>query len=93
MALVATLSVSTRHLLARRSVSREAQAPLPAAPELAPTSQLEILPLYEEASAGDGFISGHGVSYLIRTDSVTVLLDVGHNPLGGIWGTAVPTSV
>ena len=44
------------------------------------TSRLEIIPLYEEANAEGEFISGHGVSYLIRTDSATVLLDVGDNP-------------
>jgi 7,8-dihydropterin-6-yl-methyl-4-(beta-D-ribofuranosyl)aminobenzene 5'-phosphate synthase len=41
---------------------------------------LAITPLYEEASSGEEFIDGHGVSYLIRTDAATVLLDVGNNP-------------
>jgi 7,8-dihydropterin-6-yl-methyl-4-(beta-D-ribofuranosyl)aminobenzene 5'-phosphate synthase len=50
------------------------------APALAATSRLEIIPLYEAASSGPGFISGHGVSYLVRTDSATILLDVGDNP-------------
>lgn len=50
------------------------------APALATTSSLEIVPLYEAASASPDFISGHGVSYLIRTDSATILLDVGDNP-------------
>lgn len=53
-----------------------------AAPPLAMTSRLEIVPLYEAASAGPDFISGHGVSYLIRTDSAAILLDVGDNPDG-----------
>lgn len=52
------------------------------APALATTSRLEIVPLYEAASAGPDLSSGHGVSYLIRTDSATVLLDVGDNPDG-----------
>jgi metal-dependent hydrolase (beta-lactamase superfamily II) len=56
------------------------QTALPDAPTLAATSRLEIIALYEEASTGDKFISGHGVSYLIRTDSGTILLDVGNNP-------------
>ncbi len=51
-------------------------------PALATTARLEIIPLYEAASAGPEFISGHGVSYLIRTDSATILLDVGDNPDG-----------
>ena len=50
------------------------------APSLAATSQLEIIPLFEAASANPNFIYGHGVSYLIRTDSATILLDVGDNP-------------
>ena len=50
------------------------------APELAVTSRLEIIPLYEAAGAGPDFVTGHGVSYLIRTDSATLLLDVGDNP-------------
>jgi len=49
-------------------------------PALATTSRLEIIPLYEAASAGPNLISGHGVSYLVRTDSATILLDVGDNP-------------
>lgn len=52
------------------------------APSLATTSRLEIIPLYEAASTSPNLISGHGVSYLIRTDSTTILLDVGDNPTG-----------
>lgn len=52
------------------------------APALATTSRLEIVPLYEAASARPDFSSGHGVSYLIRTDAATILLDVGDNPDG-----------
>jgi 7,8-dihydropterin-6-yl-methyl-4-(beta-D-ribofuranosyl)aminobenzene 5'-phosphate synthase len=51
-------------------------------PTLAATSRLEIIPLYEAASSVPGFIIGNGVSYLIRTDSATILLDVGDNPDG-----------
>lgn len=49
-------------------------------PELKATSRLEIIPLYEEASSKDEFIIGHGISYLLRTDSSVILLDVGNNP-------------
>lgn len=52
------------------------------APALAASSRLEIIPLYEAASASPDFISGHGVSYLVRTDAATILLDVGDNPDG-----------
>lgn len=51
-------------------------------PALATTSRLEIIPLYEAASTAPDFLSGHGVSYLVRTDSATILLDVGDNPDG-----------
>lgn len=50
------------------------------APALATTSRLEIIPLYEAASGRPDLASGHGVSYLIRTDSATILLDIGDNP-------------
>jgi 7,8-dihydropterin-6-yl-methyl-4-(beta-D-ribofuranosyl)aminobenzene 5'-phosphate synthase len=46
--------------------------------QLGETKTLEILPLYEKA-AQDGLQSGHGVSYLIRTDSATILFDLGNN--------------
>jgi 7,8-dihydropterin-6-yl-methyl-4-(beta-D-ribofuranosyl)aminobenzene 5'-phosphate synthase len=38
------------------------------------------MPVYEEEAASSDLISGHGVSYLIRTDTATILLDIGHNP-------------
>lgn len=67
-------------------VSREIERSWIATPENIPplqtTSQLEIIPLYEEERASADFISGHGVSYLIRTDRSTILMDVGNNPDG-----------
>lgn len=36
----------------------------------------------ESVSENYDFISGHGVSYLIRTDSATILLDISNNPDG-----------
>lgn len=53
--------------------------------ELGSTTSLTILPLYEEASVDESFQSGHGVSYLIRTDEMTILLDLGHNPEQVAW--------
>lgn len=46
--------------------------------DIGKTSRLEILPLYEK-SGPDGLQIGHGVSYLVRTDNVTVLFDLGNN--------------
>ena len=48
--------------------------------ELDTTSSLEILPLFEAEAVDEDLDTGHGVSYLIRTDSSTVLLDLGMNP-------------
>lgn len=48
--------------------------------ELGSTQSLTILPLYEEAAVDDGYAQGHGVAYLLRTDTATILLDLGNNP-------------
>lgn len=48
--------------------------------ELGSTASLTILPLYEEAASGPDTIAGHGVSYLLRTDQSTILMDLGNNP-------------
>lgn len=48
--------------------------------ELGETTSLSILPLYEEAAINGMYEQGHGVSYLIRTDETTILMDLGHNP-------------
>ncbi len=69
-----------RQMLVKRQIENHWAADLPNTPVLTETSELEILPLYEEAGSSDMFIIGHGVSYIVRTDSATVLLDVGHNP-------------
>src|SRR3970282_918642 len=69
-----------RQTLANREIERERESVPTIVPELKTTSRLEIIPLYEEAGADAGVIIGHGVSYLIRTDAATILMDVGHNP-------------
>ncbi len=69
-----------RQSITKLAIEREWRSEPPPAYNLATTSKLEIIPLYEEASLNDGFLSGHGVSYLIRTDAATILLDVGNNP-------------
>jgi S-formylglutathione hydrolase len=64
---------------AKYQISREKQTYTNAASlEIGETSSLEILPLYENAAQA-GLQSGHGVSYLIRTDSATILFDLGNN--------------
>ena len=49
-------------------------------PELETTASLEIIPLFDLDSPDAELIGGHGVSYLIRTDQTSVLLDLGMNP-------------
>ncbi len=74
------LFFAIRQRIVNREIEAEWQAQPPAAPQLVLTNRLEIIPLYEEASSSAALIQGHGVSYLIRTDSATLLLDVGNNP-------------
>lgn len=69
-----------RQMIVRAQVQHEWQTVLPSAPQLGTTTQLQIIPLYEEASASEDVDFGHGVSYLIRTDSATILMDLGNNP-------------
>jgi 7,8-dihydropterin-6-yl-methyl-4-(beta-D-ribofuranosyl)aminobenzene 5'-phosphate synthase len=82
VSIIVWLVFVTRQAIANREIEREWKSIPTIIPALAATSHLEIVPLYEEASSGDKFISGHGVSYLIRTDSATILMDVGNNPDG-----------
>ena len=74
------LFFNVRQMIARAQVEREWQTDTASAPGLETTTRLEIIPLYEEASAEESFDFGHGVSYLIRTDSATILMDLGNNP-------------
>src|SRR5512145_2727303 len=69
----------TRLQLAKSEIRQQVQTLSQAAPVLiGETATLEILPLYEKAGQ-EGLESGHGVSYLIRTDSATILFDLGNN--------------
>jgi len=64
---------------ARYQISQEKQSVSSSTPvDIGETSRLEILPLYENA-AQEGLQSGHGVSYLIRTDDANILFDLGYN--------------
>jgi len=80
LAVFAVLFFTVRQALAKAQVEREWQAAPTSIPDLETTTRLEIIPLYEADRADESFSFGHGVSYLIRTDSATVLLDLGHNP-------------
>jgi 7,8-dihydropterin-6-yl-methyl-4-(beta-D-ribofuranosyl)aminobenzene 5'-phosphate synthase len=55
----------------------DAATPLPRLAGVGTTRSLSIVPVYE-AAARDGFTSGRGVAYLVKTDHTTILLDLGN---------------
>jgi len=80
LAVISLLFFTARQALANAEIERASQT-LPASiPNLETTTRLEILPLYEEDRSDESLEFGHGVSYLIRTDSATLLMDLGNNP-------------
>ena len=78
------LFFSGRQMITRAQVEHEWQTTPNFAPQLEATTRLEIIPLYEEARKDESFDFGHGVSYLIRTDSATILMDLGNNPVESV---------
>jgi 7,8-dihydropterin-6-yl-methyl-4-(beta-D-ribofuranosyl)aminobenzene 5'-phosphate synthase len=80
LAIFATLFFTIRQGIANAQIEREAQVLPTSVPNLEATTRLEILPLYENDRADESFDFGHGVSYLIRTDTATILMDLGYNP-------------
>jgi len=77
---LSTLFFAIRQGIANNEIEHEGQTVPASVPTLGTTTRLEILPLYEEDRTVESLEFGHGVSYLIRTDSATILMDVGHNP-------------
>ena len=51
-------------------------------PDFGSTDTLRILPLMEYHAASPDLMTEVGVSYLVETDDLTILYDVGHNPDG-----------
>jgi len=80
LVIFATLFFTVRQAIANTQIRGDGQVVPASIPNLETTTRLEIIPLYEEASAEESFDFGHGVSYLIRTDSATILMDLGNNP-------------
>lgn len=86
IAMLAILTVVVAVILMRLGLAalQVARTPTPTGPisagELGSTASLTILPLYEEAVGGPDYVGGHGVSYLVRTDKRTILMDLGNNP-------------
>lgn len=61
-------------------IEREWQAiQVPKLADLGTTQALTIIPLMDEAASDAEFQAEHGVSYWIKTDSTTILFDVGQN--------------
>jgi len=77
---LSTLFFVIRQGRANAEIEREGQALPASVPDLETTTRLEIIPLYEEDREDESLEFGHGVSYLIRTDSADILMDVGNNP-------------
>lgn len=80
LVVLSVLFFTVRQALANAQIEREWQAVPASIPNLETTTRLEIIPLYEEDRPDESFDFGHGVSYLIRTDSATILMDIGNNP-------------
>ncbi len=75
------LFVTSRQVWAAREAAREWQAArVTELKDIGSTNRLEILPLYEEAGDPGRYQIGHGLSYLITTDTTTFLMDVGNHP-------------
>ena len=75
------LVVASRLQLASADVRRDANTLEQVAPlSIGETATLEILPLYEGTAVQAGLHTGLGVSYLVKTDTATILFDVGNNP-------------
>ncbi len=71
---------AVRQISANAQIAREWQITPTSIPSLQTTGRVEIIPLYDEDTTDASFQFGHGVSYLIRTDSATILMDLGNNP-------------
>jgi 7,8-dihydropterin-6-yl-methyl-4-(beta-D-ribofuranosyl)aminobenzene 5'-phosphate synthase len=68
-----------RDLRTSDSLWKEDQAHIKPFADLGSTRKFEMLPLIDWFTDGDSLIGEAGVSYLIRTDDATILLDVGAN--------------
>lgn len=73
-------ATSVRGNLSIRKIKKEERHYSSVAPiDFGETTMLEVLPLYEAISDSQ-LQCGYGISYLIRTDHSTILMDMGNNP-------------
>ncbi|MBK8049107.1 MAG: MBL fold metallo-hydrolase [Anaerolineales bacterium] len=77
-ALLLVLVPGARVGIAAFQVATDRQ-PVPQLADIGSTRSLVVLPIFEKA-ADKGLASGHGVSYLLQTDTTAVLMDMGFNP-------------
>ncbi len=80
--LILTLAVgfAARYASALRQVRQSNQTVIDLSlADIGTTSSFSILPLFEAWSKNDSFPGGHGLSYLLKTDAATILLDLGNN--------------
>lgn len=68
-----------RLALVSQRVEREWQTGNYSQLEIGVTKSLTILPLFDKAVVRDTLQAGKGVSYLVKTDQTTILLDMGNN--------------
>jgi 7,8-dihydropterin-6-yl-methyl-4-(beta-D-ribofuranosyl)aminobenzene 5'-phosphate synthase len=80
LAAISVIFIAVRQAVVNAQIKHEWQVVPASIPNLEKTSRLEITPLYDEDRVDESFQFGHGVSYLIRTDSATILMDLGNNP-------------
>ncbi|RPI34599.1 MAG: MBL fold metallo-hydrolase [Chloroflexota bacterium] len=80
LAVLFAVFFTVRQAQAHAEIEREWQTTPASVTDLGTTTRLEIIPLYENDRVDESLETGHGVSYLIRTDATTVLMDLGHNP-------------
>jgi len=80
LAVAGAAVVAIRQAGARSQIAREWQAAPEALAGLQTTTTLEVLPIYDVESAVANTEPGYGVSYLVRTDAATILLDLGNKP-------------
>ncbi len=69
-----------RQALAQTEAGREWATPVQAVANLSTTQTLQILPVFEEAAAWPDLEPEHGVSYLVTTDHLRILVDAGMTP-------------
>ncbi len=78
---IITVTISVRFAAAVRQV-KNAEAAATAiinSADLGSTNSVSIMPLFEAWARSNEFQSGHGVSYLIKTDQATILMDLGNS--------------